>query len=79
MKRAREEHIIAEVEHAFKRHCAVRQEPEEPSHNKRKRADLARSAPTGLESVAAQTRKQEAELSRDVMEDALNVDNQFEV
>ena len=47
--------------------------------NKRKRAELARSAPTGLESVAAQTRKQEAELSREVMEDALNVDNQFEV
>ena len=39
MKRSREEHIIAEVEHAFKRHCAVQEEPEEPSHNKRKRAD----------------------------------------
>ena len=39
MKRSREESIIAEVEYAFKRHCAVHQEFGEPSHNKRKRAD----------------------------------------
>jgi hypothetical protein len=47
--------------------------------NKRKRAGTSASAAADLESVAAQTRKQEAELSREVMEDALNVDNQFEV
>ena len=38
-KRSREESVIAEVEHAFKRHCAVRHELEQPSHNKRKRDD----------------------------------------
>ena len=37
-KRSREEEIIADVEHAFKRHCAVQQESDEPTH-KRKRAD----------------------------------------
>ena len=45
--------------------------------NKRKRA--AGAATPGLESVAAQSRKREAEKEREVMEDALNVDNQFEV
>ena len=39
MKRSRDEEIIAEVEHAFKRHCSMRRAPDEPSDNKRKRDD----------------------------------------
>jgi len=45
--------------------------------NKRKRSDASNGAANGLESVAAQCRKQQAENDREVMEDAL--DNQFEV
>jgi hypothetical protein len=48
--------------------------------NKRKRADtVTGGAAGGTESFSAQSRKREDEVNREVMEDALNVDNQFEV
>ncbi|MBG10909.1 MAG: hypothetical protein CMD92_07040 [Gammaproteobacteria bacterium] len=48
--------------------------------NKRKRADTAAgSSAENASSFSAQSRKRENEVNREVMEDALNVDNQFDV